>query len=369
MMQMGPRQGEASTLVTIKGGSGTDTILHLVSKKSVVWDLRDIPQGRIKGVLLYTSEPNQHSGVVGISDNTPVEYGMGISGRYNISEIDCLKAPAMPDLNTLPLVSKAMNARFGKVPSRMFASSEGDSFDLDDGIVDAVEVEPPHSDEVRSLFPVTVLDILPGEAGIKQLVAQGSLKPFTSSDVQSWMQKGGKLESYFSIEERIRMQIPSGGPEEIRTRMREQLERHEQNIRASSGYLVTSNITLPSGFRPSPANAIVLAPGVNVTMEDERLGMMAAVYRLSGIQSGDIRTSGAVPERASDRPQFDEREGVESFHANWNQDKVEISFPGIEMNSANQKDDGFDLGWILATVFGFMTLGLGVALGFMIRRK
>lgn len=373
MMQIGPRPEGPAALVTVKGGSGAPTVLHLISKGSVVWDLREVPSDRIKGVLLYTSERNVYSGIVGISDDVPIEYGAGISGRYHAYEIDCLKVPALADLNSLPTLTKAMNVRFGKSPARMYATPEGDAFDLDEGIVDPVEVEAPGPEGVRSIFPVKTLDMLPGEEGIRQLVLQGKLKPFTRADVQSWTNAGATLSNAFSVDERILMQIPSGGPEEIREQMRASIMSHDRNLRVSSGFLAPSSFTLPAGFRPSTDTAIVLAPGADITLGDNRLGMMPAVYRLSGIEADDITTSGTTPDRPDNRIAFaghGEEEPRYAFEASWNGDKVEIGFPGVEISGASsQPSEGTQWAWILAASLGLLVVVLGGIIIYVIRRR
>lgn len=373
MMQIGPRPEGSAALVTVKGGSGSPTVLHLISKGSVIWDLREVPSDRIKGVLLYTSERNVYSGIVGLADDIPIEYGMGISGRYHAYEIDCLKVAALADLNSIPTLTKAMNVRFGKSPTRMYATPEGDAFDLDEGIIDPVEVEAPEPEDVRSIFPVKTLDILPGEEGIRQLILQGKLKPFTRADMQSWTDAGASLSNAFSVDERILMQIPSGGPEEVREQMRASIANHDKNVRVSSGFLAPSSFTLPAGFRPSTDTAIVLAPGADITLGDNRLGMMPAVYRLSGIEADNITTSGTTPDRP-DRGQafagYSEEEPRHAFEATWNGDKVEIGFPDVEITGVSTPSNGgTQWAWILAAGLGLLVIVLGGIVIYVIRRR
>ena len=373
MMQFGPRPDGPAMLVTVRGGSGAPTVLHLVSKGSVVWDLREVDPDRIKGVLLYTSERNVYSGIVGLPSDVPIEYGAGITGRYHAYDIECLKVPALADLNSLPTLTKAMNVRFGKSSSRMYATPEGDAFDLDEGVIEPVDVEAPGPDGVRSIFPVQALDILPGEAGIRQLVLQGTLKPFTSEDVRSWSAAGGTLNSAFSVDERILMQIPSGAPEQMREQMRERILSHDKNIRISSGFFAPSSFTLPAGFRPSTNSAIVLAEGAEITLADDRLGMLPAVYRLSGIEADSIQATGGVPEQSDRREAFagyEEEEPRHAFEASWNDDKVEITFPEIEM-SADSSPASEEKGWVWALVAGLGLLAaiLGGLVFYFIKRR
>ena len=373
MMQIGPRSEAPSSLVTVKGGSGTPIVLHLISKNSVVWDLREVASDRIKGVLLYTSERNVYSGIVGLPEGVPVEYGAGITGRYHAYEIECLKVPALADLNSLPTLTKAMNVRFGKSPARMFATPEGDAFDLDEGIIEPDEVEAPNANGVRSVFPVKTLDILPGDAGIRQLVLQGVLKPFTREDLQSWIAAGGSLSSAFSVDERILMQIPSGAPEQMREQMRERITSYDKNIQLSSGFFAPSSFTLPAGFRPSPSTAIVLAPGAEITLTDERLGMLPAIYRVSGLETENIRTSGSAPNRPDRGEAFSgyrEEEPKHAFEASWDGNKVEIEFPEVEASSvASQTSEGPDWVWMFVAGLGLLLVALAGRVIYLIRRR
>ncbi|WP_298846125.1 hypothetical protein [uncultured Salinicola sp.] len=373
MMQFGPRPDGPASLVTVRGGSGTPIVLHLISKGSVVWDLREVSSSRIKGVLLYTSERNVYSGVAGLSDDVPIEYGAGITGRYHAYEIECLKVPALADLNSLPTLTKAMNVRFGKSPARMYATPDGDAFDLDEGIIDPIEVEAPVPEAVRSIFPVKTLDILPGEAGIHQLVMQGSLKPFTRQDAQSWAAAGGSLSSAFSIDERILMQIPSGAPEQMREQMRDRIASQDKNIQVYSGYFASSKFTLPTGFRPSPNNAIVLAPDAEITLTDDRLGMLPAIYRLSGLDPENIQTSGSAPDQPDRREAFsgyEEEEPRHAFEATWSGDKVEISFPKMEVSaSPAHGEEETSWAWLLAVALGVLALVLGGLVFYFVRRR
>ena len=368
MIRMGSQQSDAANLVTVTGGSGRDVVLLLGSTASVIWDLRGIPEDRIKGVIV-SSPGSSQSGVAGLPQGVAIEYANYTNARSRGYDIDCLAIPVSHSLEGLPVLTKSVTARFGRIPDRMYADGSALGFDLDDGIVDEVSPEAPNAQQISAPVPVASLDTLPGEAGIKQLVERGVLKPFGPADAQKWSQAGATFSNLLSIEERIDMQVGGNTNPEIRERMRTVFENQDRNLGPRAGFVATSSFTIPSGYRPSPQNTIVAPAGVQVDLGDARLGPHSFLLRVSGIDAEELVTSGNPIDdhlRQSQRPND---QGV-AFEAAWNSDGIMLTFPKEDIVSVEQADqEGDTWPWLLAGLFGVLAAGLGGALFFVMRSR
>lgn len=368
MLRMGERQQDAANLVTVTGGAGKDVVLLLGSSGSVVWDLRAVPQDRIKGVIISTPNSSSQSGVAGLADDIPLEFTNSSNPRSSGYDIDCLGIPVAAKLELLPVITKAVTARFGRIPDRMYVDSDAQGFDLDGGLLEDVEKQQaPEASQIRSSMSVIPLETLPGEAGMKQLVERGVLKPFGPADVQKWREAGATFTNLLSVEERIQAQIGSNTNPEIRARMQTMIENQDRNITPRAGYVATSSFTLPDGYRPNPQDTVIAPEGVNVDTGDARLGPMSYILRVSGISADQLVTTGN-PIAEQIRQHTQGRNQPMAFEAQWSADGIMLNFPEddfLAIEEAEEEKDAWP--WLLAGLFGLLAAGLGVAL-FLVTR-
>ena len=367
MLRVGERQQNAANLVTVKASGGKDVVLLLGSAGSVVWDLRGIPQGRIKGVIVSTPNSSSQSGVAGLPEDVPLEFTNSSNPRSSGYDIDCLNIPVAAKLDLLPVITKTVTARFGRIPDRMYADSDAQGFDLDSGLVDEIAQKAPEASEIRSSASVITLNTLPGDAGMQQLVERGVLKPFGPADVQKWREAGATFTSILSVEDRIQAQIGSNTNPEIRERLRTMIENQDRNITPRAGYVATSSFTLPDGYRPNPQDTVIAPEGVSVNTGDTRLGPMSYILRAEGISADQlVATGNPIAGRMIQNTQG--RNESMAFEAAWNVDGIMLGFPEddfLTIEETGEENDTWP--WLLAGLFGLLAAGFGVSL-YMVTR-
>lgn len=255
-------------VVTVSGGKGAGVVLVLSASQSTLWDLRGIAPGRIKAILAHGSEPQA---VIGAEDGVRTEF-LDRTARQQ----GCRSIQPGVDVSRLMEAQRFSRARFGRAPSRLY-SGQTAAFDIDGAtpkVPASIDVDPA---KVKAAAPIDDKSLLPGTAGLRQLVERGDARPFTMSDVQAWKAAGGTVSSEGPA-------LP-GGYEHLPPEVRERIERSRAESRRQmpdprTGFVLVRSVErMPTGIRSNFGSALVIPEGVQAPMQEAN----GFIYRLTGV--------------------------------------------------------------------------------------
>ena len=160
-------------LVSVSGQSGRPVALVLTSGHSTVWDLRGVAPGRIKAVFVYGTEAQ---GVIGVPASVPIAFS-DRSDRYSYGpSAACRHLPIAWGIAEAMNLAAAVNARFGRYPTYLFAGRAPVAFDLDGrppAVPESVDVKQA---QIRTAMPLRGKVEPPFVLRVKRLVDEGRVR-------------------------------------------------------------------------------------------------------------------------------------------------------------------------------------------------
>lgn len=179
----------ASTIAVSAAPSGKPLVLVVNAYDPVIWNFENFPTDRLKVVIAYGYEAQA---VANLPARIPVRFntrqypfqpcgeaGYAYKGGTELDKF----------ARNLEVVSGKRISRFNGAYDPEFLSSDGAN-----GISSTRTKLPPEKWQIRASAPLTRKWLLPGEAGIAQLIGVGAVRPATPDDIEEWHRRAAKAD-------------------------------------------------------------------------------------------------------------------------------------------------------------------------------
>lgn len=221
-----------TTIMVGANKNGAPLLLVLTAYDPVIWNLKAVPAGRIKGILVYGYHEQD---VTGLTAPVPVQF----STREHTSA-ECGKPVyAYKGGSDLERLDGRVEMLFGKRIRRFHGAYGPESLHAD--LQNARRLTPMTqlSGKTLSSSPLSRSAIPPGDAGLRVLMATGAIRPARQADINRWNAAATAASSTGHL-----------APVE------------NEYLRLEDTYVVTRKIQIPAGMYGANSASFIIPQGI-----------------------------------------------------------------------------------------------------------